>query len=77
MACFGSYRGSTGEDLKREKASEKEIEAALEQSKRAMRFGDTYGAVSALESVKQVTCFTSSSYGERYLCSSTRRVCVA
>lgn len=50
-----SYRGSTGEDLKREKESEAEIKAALEQSKRAMRFGDTYGAVSALESVKQVT----------------------
>lgn len=57
---FGSYRGSTGEDLKREKASETEIAAALEQSKRAMRFGDTYGAVSALESVKQVTSFPSS-----------------
>ncbi|CAM9252814.1 unnamed protein product [Pylaiella littoralis] len=52
-AILNSYRGSTGEDLKREKASETEIAAALEQSKRAMRFGDTYGAVSALESVKQ------------------------
>lgn len=55
LVLFGSYRGSTGEDLKREKESEGEIKQALEQSKRAMRFGDTYGAVSALESVKQVT----------------------
>lgn len=52
--CFGSYRGSTGEDLKKEKEHEVEIQAALDQSKRAMRFGDTFGAVSALESVKQV-----------------------
>lgn len=52
---FFSYRGSTGEDLKREKESETEIKAALAQSKRAMKFGDTFGAVSALEGVKQVT----------------------
>eukprot|EP00903_Cladosiphon_okamuranus_P009413 g8977.t1 len=52
-AILNSYRGSTGEDLKREKESEDEIQRALDQSKRAMRFGDTYGAVSALESVKQ------------------------
>eukprot|EP00752_Nemacystus_decipiens_P010614 g9452.t1 len=53
QAILNSYRGSTGQDLKREKASEDEIKEALAQSKRAMRFGDTYGAVSALESVKQ------------------------
>ncbi|CAM9383114.1 unnamed protein product [Scytosiphon promiscuus] len=52
-AILNSYRGSTGEDLKREKDSEDEIKAALKQSRRAMRFGDTFGAVSALESVKQ------------------------
>lgn len=49
-----SYRGSVGEDLQREKKNEVEIQAALDQSKRAMRFGDTFGAVSALEAVKQV-----------------------
>ncbi|CAB1105150.1 unnamed protein product [Ectocarpus sp. CCAP 1310/34] len=52
-AILNSYRGSTGEDLKREKESETEIKAALAQSKRAMKFGDTFGAVSALEGVKQ------------------------
>lgn len=41
--------------MQREKKKEVEIQAALDQSKRAMRFGDTFGAVSALESVKQVT----------------------
>lgn len=49
-----SFRGSTGEDLEKEKENEKEIREALDQSKRAMRFGDTFGAVSALEGVKQV-----------------------
>lgn len=49
-----SYRGTTGDDLKREKDKESEITEALAQSKRAMKFGDTYGAVCALESVKQV-----------------------
>ncbi|CAM9356048.1 unnamed protein product [Hapterophycus canaliculatus] len=52
-AILNSYRGSTGEDLKREKDSEDKIKAALKQSRRAMKFGDTFGAVSALESVKQ------------------------
>lgn len=41
--------------MQREKKNEVEIQAALDQSKRAMRFGDTFGAVSALEAVKQVT----------------------
>lgn len=40
--------------MQREKKNEVEIQAALDQSKRAMRFGDTFGAVSALEAVKQV-----------------------
>ncbi|CAM9514000.1 unnamed protein product, partial [Laminaria digitata] len=52
-AILRSYRGSVGEDLQREKKNEVEIQAALDQSKRAMRFGDTFGAVSALEAVKQ------------------------
>lgn len=41
--------------MQKEKKNEVEIQAALDQSKRAMRFGDTFGAVSALEAVKQVT----------------------
>lgn len=49
-----SYRGSVGEDLEREQKSEGVIKAALAQSRRAMKFGDTFGAVSALEGVKQV-----------------------
>lgn len=49
-----SYRGTTDEDLEREKKSEGKIKTALAQAKRAMKFGDSYGAVSALEEVKQV-----------------------
>lgn len=64
VCLFVSYRGSTGEDLQREKESEADIKQALEQSKRAMRFGDTYGAVSALESVKQVTTVTVETSGQ-------------
>lgn len=49
-----SYRGTTDEDLERERNSEGKIKIALAQAKRAMKFGDSYGAVSALEAVKQV-----------------------
>lgn len=49
-----SYRGTTDEDLEREKKSEDVIKAALAKAKRAMKFGDSYGAVSVLETVKQV-----------------------
>lgn len=50
-----SYRGASDEDLERERVNEGRIKEALSQSKRAMKFGDTFGAVSALEAVKQVT----------------------
>ena len=52
---FDSYRGVSDEDLERERANEEQIKKALALSKRAMKFGDTFGAVSALEAVKQVT----------------------
>lgn len=56
--------------MQREKDNEVEIRAALEQSKRAMRFGDTFGAVSALESVKQVHCMCNIGVG--IMCSDSR-----
>ncbi|CAM9790084.1 unnamed protein product, partial [Discosporangium mesarthrocarpum] len=53
QALLQRYRGSVNADLELENANEDKIKAALQQSRKAMRFWDTYGAVSALEEVKE------------------------
>ncbi|CAM9598003.1 unnamed protein product, partial [Choristocarpus tenellus] len=61
-AILERYRGVANADLEKETANEGKIQVALEQAKRAMRYGDTYGAVSALEEVKGV-CSTNGPLG--------------